>query len=116
MFTGEDDTGEDEDEFWNTAVTIACHPGWDSQQLDATLKNFQPLAIDRQLFPDATVTVGGKDFVAHRSVLSAASPYFHCMFSSEMQEGEKVLFVPASLCLSSHSAAYMFAFYTASHP
>ena len=35
---------------------------------------------------DATVTVGGKDFLVHRIVLSASSSYFQVMFTSGMAE------------------------------
>ena len=33
---------------------------------------------------DTTIRAGGKDFPAHRCVLSAASPYFRAMFTSEL--------------------------------
>jgi len=35
---------------------------------------------------DATLRIGGKDFVAHRCVLSAASPYFRSLFTSGFKE------------------------------
>ena len=37
---------------------------------------------------DATLRIGGKDFVAHRCVLSAASPYFRSLFTSGFKENE----------------------------
>ncbi|DBA96778.1 TPA: hypothetical protein ACH3X3_012947 [Trebouxia sp. C0006] len=55
---------------------------------DSVLKNHRPaLPQHRQLFTDAIVTVGAEDFQVHRGILSAASPYFHFLFSSRMQEG-----------------------------
>ena len=37
---------------------------------------------------DATLRIGGEDFVAHRCVLSAASPYFRSLFTSGFKENE----------------------------
>ena len=37
---------------------------------------------------DATFRIGGEDFVAHRCVLSAASPYFRSLFTSGFKENE----------------------------
>lgn len=85
-------SGQNDDEAVSQAMSIASHPQTFRRTSDSHLNNFQPMpASQRQLFPDATVTVGGKDFLVHRNVLAAASPYFHCMFSSEMLEGESCL-------------------------
>ena len=40
---------------------------------------------------DATIRAQGQDFPAHRCVLSAASPYFRAMFTSELKEKESDL-------------------------
>ncbi len=44
-----------------------------------------------RLFPDANVTVEGVEFPVHRSILSAHSMFFECLFSSGMQEGASQL-------------------------
>ena len=85
-------TGHNGDDSVSEVMCITPHPQLYSSRSDRTLRNFQPVsAPQRQLFPDATVSVGGKDFLVHRNVLSAASPYFRCMFSSEMLEGKSCL-------------------------
>lgn len=38
------------------------------------------------LFCDVRLTVDGRSFSAHRNVLSAATPYFRAMFSSDLEE------------------------------
>ncbi|XP_022790348.1 kelch-like protein 2 [Stylophora pistillata] len=40
---------------------------------------------------DTTIRAQGQDFPAHRCVLSAASPYFRAMFTSELKEKESSL-------------------------
>ena len=37
---------------------------------------------------DTTIRAEGDDFVAHRCVLTAASPYFRALFTSDFKEGE----------------------------
>ena len=37
---------------------------------------------------DITIRAEGDDFVAHRCVLIAASPYFRALFTSDFKEGE----------------------------
>ena len=85
-------TGQNGNDSVSEVMCITPHPQLYSSRSDRTLRNFEPVsASQRQLFPDAIVTVGGRDFLVHRNVLSAASPYFHCMFSSETLEGESCL-------------------------
>ena len=40
-------------------------------------------------FIDVQLFVGNRTFCGHRNVLSAASPYFHAMFTSELLEKGK---------------------------
>jgi hypothetical protein len=44
-----------------------------------------------KIFTDATVCVGQEEFLCHRNVLAASSPYFRAMFTSELREGKETL-------------------------
>ena len=44
---------------------------------------------ERHMLCDVTITVGGKDFEAHKIVLCGCSPYLRAMFTNGMLETEK---------------------------
>lgn len=44
---------------------------------------------EQQILCDVTVRAGGKDILAHRSALAAASSYFYAMFVNEMSESRQ---------------------------
>jgi len=83
-------TGECEDDEVERVLCINAHARpHDRYLVDDKLRNFQlATASHRDLFTDAVITVGGRDFAVHRAVLASASPYFERMFSTQMQEGE----------------------------
>ncbi|PFX17735.1 Kelch-like protein 12 [Stylophora pistillata] len=55
---------------------------------DHLLKSINRLRKERKLC-DITLTVGGKEFYAHRVILSASSDYFCAMFTGDMEESHK---------------------------
>ena len=97
-------TGECEDDEVEKVLCINAHARpHDRYLVDDKLRNFQLATVShRDLFTDAVITVGGRDFAVHRAVLASASPYFERMFSTQMQEGEAIYCTvfPASACLA----------------
>ncbi|KAL0045929.1 hypothetical protein WJX82_008748 [Trebouxia sp. C0006] len=81
--------GECEDDEVERVLCINAHARpHDRYLVDDKLRNFQlATASHRDLFTDAVITVGGRDFAVHRAVLASASPYFERIFSTQMQEG-----------------------------
>ncbi len=97
-------TGECEDDEVERVLCINAHARpHDRYLVDDKLRNFQlATASHRDLFTDAVITVGGRDFEVHRAVLANASPYFERMFSTQMQEGKAIYCTvyPISACLA----------------
>ena len=63
----------------------------DSNLMNHELGTSMQAMYKQQLFTDATVSVEGQLFHAHRAVLATASPVFERMFKSHMQEGKHML-------------------------
>lgn len=42
--------------------------------------------FDNEKFSDVTLSVGGREFQAHKAILAARSPVFAAMFEHEMEE------------------------------
>ncbi len=94
---------------------VPHHPRWSTTELLTNLQTGNAALCN--LFTDATITVGDQDFQVHRAVLAAASPYFECMFRSEMQEGKVCLHLGVHLHLGRQSLihAWSTAYHTLLH-
>ena len=66
--------------------------GQENQVLDQVFKEELTQKLDEfrksDLLCDVTVRAEGQDFPAHRCVLSAGSPYFRALFTSELRVAE----------------------------
>ena len=52
------------------------------------VSGFRELYENEQLF-DVILSVGGKEFHGHKSLLAASSDYFRAMFTTELAEKDK---------------------------
>ncbi|XP_062520159.1 speckle-type POZ protein B-like [Corticium candelabrum] len=84
----------------NDRLTIYCEVGVaeDSENISGSahievpncgLKMDLGIMLERQLLSDVVLTVGTKEFPAHRATLAARSPVFCAMFDHEMEESRK---------------------------
>ena len=62
-------------------VLDTCAPGYPRRFLQS-----MALLWKETCFCDVTIIIGKRQFLAHKAVLAAASPFFKAMFSSGMEE------------------------------
>jgi hypothetical protein len=60
----------------------------DEEREASSLRGFQGLREAQQLF-DVTLTVDGREFECHRSLLASASEYFRCLFTTNLAEHDQ---------------------------
>jgi hypothetical protein len=58
---------------------------WDGTFMATFVSGLQTTR-QHKLYSDITVTVDGTSYECHKLVLGSLSPYFNCMFTSDMQE------------------------------